>query len=204
MILLSFEGIDGCGKSTQAQLLVERLREAGREVLPVREPGGAEVSEQVRRLLLDPELSITPRAELLLFSAARAQLVEERIRPALKKGMIVVCDRFYDSTTAYQGAGRGVAAPEWLQAFNAFVTGGLIPARTYLVDVPVAVARDRLPPAGDRMESGDAAFYERVAAGYRALAAQEPERIVRVDGTRTVEELQRTIWKDVASLMRET
>jgi len=123
MLLLTFEGIDGSGKSTQARLLDERLREEGYETLLVREPGGTAFSERVRSLLLDPSLNVQPFAELLLFSAARAQLVAERIRPALEAGRIVICDRFYDSTTAYQGAGRGVAEPAWLVLADSYFPG---------------------------------------------------------------------------------
>ena len=204
MALLTFEGIDGSGKSTQARLLIERLEAEGREVLLVREPGGAEVSERVRTLLLDPALTIAPRAELLLFSAARAQLVDERIRPALENGKVVICDRFYDSTTAYQGAGRGVAELPWLQRFHVYVTGGLLPLRTYYVDVPVKVAAARRRQAraqADRMEAGDERFYARVADGYAWLLEREPGRVLRLDGTQPVDVVHEAVWKDAATLL---
>ncbi|PSQ88353.1 MAG: dTMP kinase [Bacteroidetes bacterium QS_4_64_154] len=165
MLLLTFEGIDGSGKSTQARLLNEYLRENGYETLLVREPGGTELSERIRSVLLEPDVNVHPMAELLLFSAARTQLVAERVRPALDNGKIVICDRFYDSTTAYQGAGRGVADPSWLQSFHRRVTDGLVPDRTYLVELApdtARVRRDEDAAGGDRMEAEDQDFYHRV------------------------------------------
>jgi dTMP kinase len=203
MLLLTFEGIDGSGKSTQARLRRDRLQAAGHETLLVREPGGTDFSERVRSLLLDSSLNVQPFAELLLFSAARAQLVAERIRPALDAGRIVICDRFYDSTTAYQGAGRSVAEPEWLQAFHRRVTDDLVPDRTYLVEVDVDTARRRRDDEGeaDRMEAAGPAFYERVAAAYAELAEAHPERIVRLDGLRSIDDLETRVWEDVRSLL---
>ncbi|HYE96660.1 MAG TPA: dTMP kinase [Rubricoccaceae bacterium] len=200
-MLLSFEGIDGSGKSTQARLLEAYLRDAGRSVLLVREPGGATLSERVRELLLDPALDIAPFAELLLFSAARHQLVEEVIRPALAAGTVVLCDRFFDSTTAYQGGGRGLAETEWLDAFHRRVTGGLVPRRTYLLDVPPEVgAGRRADRVADRMEAGGAAFFARVRETYLALAEREPDRLSVLDGTRPEKDLHAAIVADVERL----
>lgn len=203
MIFLSFEGIDGSGKSTQAERLVDRLKGEGLRVVLFREPGGTALSERVRSILLDPSLSIGSLAELLLFSSARAQLVEERIRPALSEGTIVVCDRFFDSTTAYQGAGRGVAEWEWIRGFNRRVTGGLVPDRTYLIALaPEEALRRRTERStADRMEQSDRTFYRRVADAYDRLAAEEPDRIVRFDGTRGIEDLASAIWSDVRSVL---
>ncbi len=203
MLLLTFEGIDGSGKSTQARLLDEYLQKNGHETLLVREPGGTELSERVRSILLDSRLNVHPMAELLLFSAARTQLVAERIRPALDKGRIVLCDRFYDSTTAYQGAGRGVADPAWLQSFHRRVTDGLVPDRTYLVNLDPETARDRRGDAteGDRMEAEDQDFYRRVAAAYDALAEEHPDRIHRLDGHRSIDALHATIRSDAEALL---
>ncbi len=197
-MLITFEGIDGSGKSTQARRLVAALRAAGRDVQAVREPGGTSLGERVRELLLDPASHILPTAELLLFSAARAQLVEGVIRPALASGAVVVADRFYDSTTAYQGGGRGLAAPEELDRLHALATGGLAPALTFLIDVPVevAVAR-RAQRAADRMEAGGAAFFERVRAAYLALAARHPERVVVLDGTQPPDSLHAEVMERV-------
>ena len=204
-MLLSFEGIDGSGKSTQARLLADRLRAEGREVLFVREPGGTELSERVRSLLLDPSLHIVPFAEMLLFSAARAQLVEEQIRPALAAGALVVCDRFYDSTTAYQGGGRRLEEVQWLRAFNHHVVRGLTPARTYLLEVTPALAQMRRAGRDalnlDRMETVNAVFYERVADAYARIADEEPTRVVRLDGALPVEVLHRHIWEDVCRVL---
>lgn len=204
MLLITFEGIDGSGKSTQARLLNASLQDRGYETLLVREPGGTELSERVRDILLQPSLNVHPLAELLLFSAARTQLVSERIRPALDAGRIVICDRFYDSTTAYQGAGRGVADPDWLQDFHQRVTQGLVPDRTYLVEVDADTARERREEGDvgrDRMEGEDDAFYERVSRAYARLAEEEPDRIHRVDGGRPIEAVHTDIQADVEALL---
>lgn len=204
MLLLTFEGIDGSGKSTQARLLDEYLRGEGYETLLVREPGGTEFSERVRSLLLDPSLNVRAFPELLLFSAARAQLVDERIRPALDEGKIVICDRFYDSSTAYQGAGRGAAEPDWLESFHRRVTDNLVPARTYLVEVDVDTARTRREADGDeddRMEAAGGDFYERVIDAYAELAEEHPGRIRRLDGRQSIEALHESIRADVQALL---
>ena len=216
-MFITFEGIDGSGKSTQAQLLVDRLRRTGLRVCLFREPGGTKLAERVRALLLDPELEISPLVELLLFSSARAQLVEEAIRPELNHGAIVVCDRFYDSTTAYQGAGRGVLEMEWVKAFNCKITGGLIPDRTYYISITPALAAERRDARSDargtggtggtgddagrdRMEMADSSFYQRVVSAYDQLAAAEPQRITQLDGRLTIDELHEAIWADIQEL----
>jgi dTMP kinase len=204
MLLLTFEGIDGSGKSTQARRLAAFLREQGHDPLLVREPGGTELSEKIRAALLEPDVNVHPMAELLLFSAARTQLVTERIQPALEAGRIVICDRFYDSTTAYQGAGRGVADPAWLQSFHRRVTDGLVPDRTYLVALDPETAQERRDADGapnDRMEAEAEAFYHRVAAAYDTLAHEHPQRIRRLDGQRSIGALHATIRADVDALL---
>jgi dTMP kinase len=206
-MFITFEGIDGSGKSTQARLLYDRLEGNGQRVVLFREPGGTELSERVRALLLDPDLDIQPLAELLLFSAARAQLVSQAIRPALSEGAVVICDRFFDSTTAYQGLGRQVADTGWLLDFNRTVTDGLTPDRTYYlaIDPSVAYARRharRSPDsADDRMEQADRAFYERVTQAYDALAAAEPDRIQRLDGRLPIADLRAAIEADFQEIL---
>ena len=206
MFLITFEGIDGSGKSTQARRLDNRLQEEGYDTLRVREPGGTELSERVRSILLDPSLNVQPFAELLLFSAARAQLVAERIRPALAEGRIVICDRFYDSTTAYQGAGREVADPDWLQDFHRRVTDGLVPDRTYLVELDPETARARREDDSgddDRMEAAGDDFYARVTRAYAELAGAHSDRFVRLDGTRSIDALHASVRTDVEALLAE-
>lgn len=218
MCLITFEGIDGSGKSTQAVRLRAHLRAQGHAPLLVRDPGGTDLSERIRHLVLDAEHTVDPMAELMLFCAARAQLVAEEIRPALQQGRIVLCDRFYDSTTAYQGGGRGVADVAWLDDLHRHVTGGLVPDRTYWValDTETATARRRdgttdaetagAETAGaettdDRMEAAGASFQERVASAYANLAARHPERILRLDGTQSIEAVQAHIQSDVQRLL---
>ncbi|MEM1095342.1 MAG: dTMP kinase [Bacteroidota bacterium] len=202
-MLISFEGIDGSGKSTQVRLVAERLSAEGHTPLLVREPGGAVVAERIRTLLLDPALDIKPFAELLLFAAARAQLVAERIVPALEAGQYVLCDRFFDSSIAYQGEGRGLQGGAWMRQFQERVTGGVVPVRTYWVDVPLAEARRRQAhrdSTPDRMEAADRSFYDRVIRGYADLAAAEPERILRLDGMQPVETIHARVWDDLCTL----
>jgi dTMP kinase len=183
-MFITFEGIDGSGKSTQMHRLAAWLREKDCAVETMRDPGGTQVAEQVRELLLNSKASLSDRTELFLFAAARAQLVDERIRPALQRGAVVLCDRFYDSTTAYQGGGRRVVPLDWMQTLHEQTTGGLTPDRTYVIDVPVdEAATRRSAQMKDRMEQEARAFHEQVRRAYLRLAAEEPARICQVDGT---------------------
>ncbi|HUN64683.1 MAG TPA: dTMP kinase [Bacteroidota bacterium] len=196
-MFITFEGVDASGKSTQAKLLVDRLRREEEKVLLLREPGGTDVSEKIRSILLDrSHLNLTQLSELLLFSAARAQLVREVIRPALMNGVTVVCDRFYDSTTAYQGYGRGLGLDQ-IRLINALASDGRAPDLTFIVQISVAEIVRRKSLSGetaDRMESSGPEFYQRVLDGYRAIAAEEPDRCVLLDGMLPVDELRQAVW----------
>lgn len=208
-VLISFEGSEGCGKSTQISLLAERLRALGRTVRLVREPGGTPIGEEVRHTLKHSDVNhgMTPETELLLMNASRAQLVREVIRPALAAGEIVLCDRFYDSTTAYQGYGRGLDL-KLVRAVIDFAVGETRPALTLLFQVPLAVREERLasrqstmPFMRDRMEEADAAFFERVRKGYQSIAQQEPKRVQDIDASGTVENVSAEIWRRVEPLL---
>jgi dTMP kinase len=171
-LLIVFEGAEGAGKTTQLKRLSESLVARGRDVLAVREPGGTVVGDEIRRVLLDPASDITPRAEALLFMASRAQLIEREIRPALVRGAVVLVDRFFLSTYAYQGHGRGIPEQE-IRVANTMATGGLVPDLTLLLTLPVEDGLSRAMHRGghDRMERADIAFHERVARAFDAFAA---------------------------------
>ncbi|HHX39435.1 MAG TPA: dTMP kinase [Armatimonadetes bacterium] len=200
-LFITFEGPEGAGKTTQAHLLGEELRRAGREVQLTREPGGDPLAESIRALLQNPELTLVPRAELLLFLAARAQHVERVIRPALEAGKVVLCDRFADSTVAYQSYGVGLPQ-ESVHLLNRFATGGLEPDLTLLLDLDVSLGLQR---QGDwsRMELRGVEFHRRVRAGFLALAKEHPERIRVLDASRPVPEVARDIWACVEALLHE-
>lgn len=185
---ITVEGIDGCGKSTQARLLADALECAGRDVLLLREPGGVRISEKIRAILLDPENeAMGMECELLLYEAARAQLVREVIAPALTAGRVVVCDRFFDSTTAYQGYAGGLSLETVRQA-NALAVGAFHPQLTLVFDIdPVIAAKRTASRAADRIEARGLAYQVRVAEGFRAIAAAEPERVKLIDAARPVE-----------------
>lgn len=202
-LFISFEGSEGCGKSTQIQLLTTSLRALGRDVVVVREPGGTPIGEAIRHLLQHaPEGErMVPETELLLFAASRAQLVRETIRPALAAGSVVISDRFLDSTTVYQGVARRIPDREtgWI---NAFAVGGLLPDRTFLLDIDPGTAALRLGGRSkDRIERESTAFFEAVRTGYLALASREPTRIVVLDAARPPEALASEILASVTTLL---
>lgn len=186
---ITFEGIDGCGKTTQFRLLAQRLRDQGRTVLETVEPGGTEIGRQIRKILLDPANSaIRPRTELILYFASRAQNVDEVIRPALDAGSVVLCDRFTDSTLAYQGYGRGLETDTVL-ALDRIACRGLRPHATILIDIDLETSlsrarrrNERIGQDESRIDDEHASFHERVRKGYLALAQQEPARFIVIDG----------------------
>jgi dTMP kinase len=187
-MFVTFEGLDGSGKTTQAELLHERLEAAGHDVVLTREPGGTELGERIRDLVLHGG-HVAPWAEALLYAASRAQHVEEVIRPALERGASVVCDRYLDSSVAYQGVGRELGLERVLE-LNLDAVGGLLPDRTFLLTLDPAQVTARLAEQQpDRLEREGDDFHARVAEGYRELAERFPDRIVVLDGTRTPKEL---------------
>ena len=208
-LFITFEGTEGSGKTTQISLLAGRLRALGRSVLTTREPGGTPIGEEIRHTLKHSlaNQAMTAEAELLLMNASRAQLVHEVIRPALAAGQFVLADRYYDSTIAYQGYGRGLDL-ERVKVITDLAVGDTWPDLTLLLVVPHEVSRERLrarqstlPFMRDRIEEADRDFFERVAKGYQAIAAAEPRRVRLVDANTGVEQTQASIWKVVEPLL---
>jgi len=201
-IFITFEGGEGCGKSTQARALYARLKRRRIPAVLIQEPGGTKLGQSIRDLLKHRiDTGISPEAELLLFNASRAQLVKEVIGPALKKGMVIVCDRFYDSTTAYQGYGRGLDLAA-VKAVNDLGTGGLKPDLTVLLDIPPEHGLDRKGHhTEDRFEQETVRFHKRVRSGYLKLARMEPERWLVIDGRLSRREISDRIWKRVNGMI---
>lgn len=209
-LFITFEGVEGSGKSTQISLLADHLKAGGRAVTLTREPGGTPIGDQVRKVLLDPaNKALDPRAELLLYAASRAQHLAERILPALGAGGLVLCDRFSDATLAYQGYGRGLDI-DTIRALDRIVSAGLRPHLTVLLDIDVMAglsrARGRNSSAGleheGRFENEDVTFHGRVRQGYLVLAKEEPDRIRLVDAARPPEEVQKDIRKIVDDMLK--
>ena len=208
-LFITFEGTEGCGKTTQINLLAQRLQALGHRVRTLREPGGTPIGEEIRHTLKHSKVNVTMtyETELLLMNASRAQLVRETIRPALAVGEIVLCDRFYDSTTAYQGYGRGLDLG-LVRSVIDFAVGDTRPDLTLLLHVPPEVSAERLqsrqstlPFVRDRIEEGDRYFFERVAQGYEAIAAAEPNRVRVVSGAGAIDVVCENIWELVRPVL---
>lgn len=206
---ITFEGPEGGGKTTQAKRLIKRLRDGGREVLYTREPGGTPTGEAIRDILQHDRAGepICAETEVFLFAASRVQLVRRVIIPALEQGTVVICDRFADSTTAYQGYGRGFPVEQML-AINAFAIDGAQPDLTLLMDVPVAMGFQRLTErqrvlfeTADRIEREEREFHERVRAGYLAMAQRWPERFLKLDAGREPDAVERDVWEAVQRVL---
>ena len=213
-MLITFEGIDGAGKSTQVMKLKQHLQELGREVMTLREPGGTPVAEEIRELLLESRNDITPVGELLLFAASRAELAQRVILPAIESEVDVILDRFFDSTTAYQGYGRGLDL-DMLAEINRIASRGLVPDVTFYLDLtpedalmrkfsekslPLAFESEEL----DRMENSGLDFYRRVRSGYHAIGAANPDRIVMIDALLSQAEIHRKIVASLDALAAKT
>jgi len=201
---VTFEGIDGCGKSTQATLLADALEQRGLTVSRTREPGGTPISEKIREILIDPRnKAMVDECELLLYIAARAQHVREKIVPLVESGAIVICDRFQDATFAYQGYGRGISI-DFLKKINAYATG-IEPDCTFVFDLPVDRAFGRMTAMNkshDRIESAGRDFFEKIRVGYLTLAQQYPDRIVVLDGILPKEQLAEMVVHHIDSLIQ--
>lgn len=204
-LFITFEGIDGSGKTTQAEGLAAFLSSQGREVILTREPGGTEVSEKIRTILLDrAHHQMAWLTEMFLYMASRAQLTEEVIKPALNKGVVVISDRFMDATVAYQGYGRGLDV-EVIRKLNIVATAHLVPDVTIVVDLSPEICGERMAAmkkTADRLEGEGSDFQRRVRGGYLEMAEQEPDRFCVIDGTKSIDELEEEVQKVVYPLLR--
>lgn len=204
---ITFEGIDSCGKSVQAEIASTRLTKIGVSNILIRDPGTTKISEQIRRIILDKNnKEMCHQTELFLFSAARAQMVFETILPALKKGITVICDRFYDSTTAYQGYGRNLDLPG-VYKMNELASFGRIPDRTFVIDIDPSMAMNRQRASGkqpDRIESEKIEFIHRVRDGFLAIAKREPQRIIVVKGDNQIQSIASEIWEQIVRLLKKS
>jgi dTMP kinase len=204
--LLSFEGIEGCGKTTQLRRLARWLRSLGYLVVETREPGGSSISEQIRSVLLEvANRGMEPKCELLLYLASRAQHLADIIRPSMEKGAIVLCDRFMDATVAYQGVGRGLGTSV-VRRLNQFAAGGVVPNLTLLLDIQVPIGLERKRRAGglDRLDLEREMFHESVRKGYLRIAKQDPRRVRVIDGSAPPDEVTRAVQGIVEARLRAT
>ena len=200
---ISFEGIDFCGKTTQIEILLKKLSENGIDAEMIREPGGTIISEKIRTIILDKNHSeMVSQAEILLYSAARTQMVHQTVLPKLDAGKFIIADRFFDSTTAYQGAGRGLDLT-FVAQLNAFATSGLIPYKTFFIDISPKEAVDRRQKAGrdrDRLESESIAFYDKIYQAYLQLVAKNPERFIVIPGNATIDAVAAVVWQEMQAV----
>lgn len=201
-MFITFEGIDGSGKSTQISKLRERLEKEGAVVKVFRDPGGPEVSEKVREILLSPDYEVDPVTELLLFSAARSQLMAEKVLPSLEEGAVVILDRFYDSTTAYQGYGRQSVSLDEIHKMNTIASHKRAPDLTIYMQISLQEAKKRMSKEKDRMEQAGDLFFEKVIEGFNEIAEAE-DRFVTVDATKPAEQVHRLIWDQVHSHLHQ-
>ena len=194
-IFITFEGIEGSGKTTQAKLLAERLKEQGLDVIKTFEPGDTQAGKKIREILLSPSINMNPLTELLLYFSDRVQHVEEKIKPAINQGIIVICDRFTDSTIAYQGYGRGLSV-ELIEEFNNILLGNFKPDLTILLDLPaeIGLSRNQRINKRDRFEMEDIDFHNKVRDGYLQIAKSDPERFFIVDATEDASEISQKIF----------
>jgi dTMP kinase len=206
-LFVAFEGIDGCGKSTQLARAAAALVDEGHTVVTTREPGGTTIAEKIRGILIAPEhAEMHDECELLLYLAARAQHVREKIAPALEKGAVVLCDRFQLATFAYQGYGRSMPLP-LLTTINGFATGGLVPDLTFVFTMTVEASFKRMEAMGkrpDRLELGGIDFFSRIGRGYQALAQQDPQRIVMIDGEQSVETIAGMVRERIRGALKSS
>ena len=204
-LFIVFDGIDGCGKSTQLAYAAGKLAKDGHTVLTTREPGGTDISEKIRSVILSSDnRAMVNECELLLYAAARAQHVREKIVPALERGSVVLCDRFDCATYAYQGFGRNVPVP-FLETINAIAADGVQPDVTFIFDISVDIAFARLSTmkkSRDRLESGGKDFFSRVAKGYRTIALQHPEKFLLLDATLPVEDLGQRVYRKISEVIQ--
>ena len=203
-LFITFEGLDGSGKTTQIEAFIQRLDDTGMAYQLFREPGGTVIGEKIRQILLDKEhTAMLPITELLLYSASRYQLTMNSIIPALEKSQVVICDRFYDSTTAYQGYGRGIDL-NLIQQLNRAATASLIPDLTFILDIDLDVRQRRLvKKVLDRLEQEAIEFHKRVREGFMQMAQAEPERIILVDGNRSTDDIASEIWSHFKLLIKK-
>lgn len=207
-MLITFEGIDGCGKTTQARMLADRLEKAGNKVLMTREPGGTEFANKIRSIVKDPSIKIDGLTEYLLFASARADHIEKVIKPALKENIIVICDRFIDSSYAYQGYGKGIDL-EFINNTNKFIIGNLYPDLTFYIDISPKEAMRRIEVRNegkDRLETNNLGFFMSVVDGYYDLLGKDPkgERIVKISGLKSIHDIHFHIYRIANSYIKKS